>query len=116
MISSVVSISGALAGSSSTASTPRSVSESSQEEKAPGGGASASHVELKQIVGQIQSQLDSMNISLQYSVYGEKDDKVAVKVVDRDTGKVIREIPSKEMQALQVKMRELVGMIFDHKT
>jgi flagellar protein FlaG len=92
------------------------VSESSQAAQTSGGEASASPAELKQIVGQIQSQLDSMNISLQYAVYGDKDDKVAVKVVDRDTGKVIREIPSKEMQALQVKMRELVGMIFDHKT
>jgi flagellar protein FlaG len=116
MISSVVSMNRALAGSSAVASTPRPVSESSQATQAPGGGASASHAEVKQIVRQIQSQLDSMNISLQYSVYGDKDDKVAVKVVDRDTGKVIREIPSKEMQALQIKMRELVGMIFDHKT
>ncbi len=57
-----------------------------------------------------------MNVSLQYSVYGAKDDKIAVKVVDRDTGKVIREIPAKEIQALQDKMSELVGMIFDHKT
>ena len=120
MISSAVSITSALAGSSASAITPRPVSESSQAEKvsaqAPGGGAPASPAELKQIVGQIQSQLDSMNISLQYSVYGDKDDKIAVKVVDRDTGKVIREIPSKEMQALQAKMRELVGMIFDYKT
>ena len=116
MISSVVSINSALAGSSATASAPRPVGESSQAAQAPGGGASASPAELKQIVEQIQSQLDSMNISLQYSVYGDKDDKVAVKVVDRDTGKVIREIPSKEMQALQNKMRELIGMIFDHKT
>jgi len=116
MISSVASINSALAGSSAVASTPRPVSESPQTAQAPGGGAPASPAELKQIVGQIQSQLDSMNISLQYSVYGDRDDKVAVKVVDRDTGKVIREIPSKEVQALQDKMRELVGMIFDHKT
>ncbi len=116
MISSVASINSALAGSSAVAGTPRPVNESSQAAQAPGGGASVSPAEVKQIVGQIQSQLDSMNISLQYSVYGDKDDKVAVKVVDRDTGKVIREIPSKEMQALQIKMRELVGMIFDHKT
>jgi flagellar protein FlaG len=116
MISSVASINSALAGSSAVASTPRPVSESPQAAQAPGGGAPASPAELKQIVGQIQSQLDSMNISLQYSVYGDRDDKVAVKVVDRDTGKVIREIPSKEVQALQDKMRELVGMIFDHKT
>jgi flagellar protein FlaG len=116
MITSIVSIPGAMAGSSVTASAPRPVNESSQAGRAPGGDAQVSPAELKQVVEQIQGQLDSMNISLQYSVYGDNDSKIAVKVVDRDTGKVIREIPSKEMQALQTKMRELVGMIFDHKT
>jgi len=116
MITSVVSIPGAMAGSSVNASVPRPVNNSSQAGQAPGGDASVSPAELKQAVEQIQGQLDSMNISLQYSMYGDKDDKVAVKVVDRDTGKVIREIPAKEMQALQNKMSELVGMIFDHKT
>jgi flagellar protein FlaG len=116
MISSAVSMNSALAGSSVAASTPRPVTESSQSGKAQGGSASASPTELKQIVEQMQSQLESMNVSVQYSVYGDKDDKVAVKVVDKDTGKVIREIPPKEIQALQDKMSELVGLIFDHKT
>ncbi|HTY25045.1 MAG TPA: flagellar protein FlaG [Desulfomonilaceae bacterium] len=116
MITSVVSISSAMAGSPAPVSGPRLVGESSQAGQAPGGGVQLSPAELKQIVGQMQDQLDSMNISLQFSVYGHNDDKVAVKVVDRDTGKVIREIPPKEIQALQVKMSELVGMIFDRKT
>ncbi len=116
MITSVVGILSTMAGSSGTASAPRPVNESSQAGQAPGGDASVSPAEVKQVVGQIQGQLDSMNISLQYSVYGDNDNKIAVKVVDRDTGKVIREIPAKEMQALQDKMSELVGMIFDHKT
>ena len=116
MITSVASIPGAIAGSSAAPSVPRLVSESPQAGQAPGSGASVSTEDVKQIVVQMQGQLDSMNISLQYSVYGDKDDKIAVKVVDRDTGKVIREIPAKEMQALQDKMSELVGMIFNHKT
>jgi flagellar protein FlaG len=116
MITSVASIPGAIAGSSAAPSGPRLVSESPQTGQAPGSSASVSPEDVKQIVEQMQGQLDSMNISLQYSVYGDKDDKIAVKVVDRDTGKVIREIPAKEIQALQDKMSELVGMIFDHKT
>jgi flagellar protein FlaG len=105
-----------MAGSSATASAPRPVNESSQAGPAPGGGAPVSTAELKQAVEQMQGQLDSMNISLQFSVYGDNDNKIAVKVVNRDTGKVIREIPAKEVQALQDKMSELVGMILDHKT
>jgi len=116
MITSVASIPGAIAGSSAAPSMSRPVSESPQSGQAPAAEASVSHEDVKQVVAQMQGQLDSMNISLQYSVYGDKDDKIAVKVVDRDTGKVIREIPAKEMQALQDKMSELVGMIFDRKT
>jgi uncharacterized FlaG/YvyC family protein len=56
-----------------------------------------------------------MNVSLQYTLYGAHDKKIAVKVVDKGTGDVIREIPPKAMQALQSKMSELVGMIFNEK-
>ena len=116
MISSVVSINSAMTGSSVAASAPRIVNESSQAGPVQGSGSPVSLDELKQIVDKMQGQLDSMNVSLQFAVYGHKDDKVAVKVVDRETGKVIREIPPKEIQALQDKMSELVGMIFDYKT
>ncbi len=78
-----------------------------------GDGAPVSTEHVKQMVEQMQSHLDSMNVSLQYSFYGINDEKVAVVVVDRETGEVIREIPTKEMQALQEKMGELVGMIFN---
>jgi flagellar protein FlaG len=65
------------------------------------------------MVEQMQGQLDSMHVSLQYRVYGENSEKIAVRVVNRETGDVIREFPPKEMQALQAKMSELVGMIFN---
>jgi flagellar protein FlaG len=77
------------------------------------GVAEASHTDVRQIVENMQIQLESMNISLQYHVYGQHGEKIAVSVVNRETGEVIREIPSKEMQALQAKMSELVGMIFN---
>ncbi len=71
--------------------------------------------QVKQMVAEMQYQLDSMNISLQYFFYGAHDEKVAVKVINKETGDVIREIPPKEMQALQLKMSELTGMIFNEK-
>jgi uncharacterized FlaG/YvyC family protein len=79
------------------------------------GNADPSPKQLKQMVEDMQGQLDSMNISLRYSLYGENEMKIAVKVVNKNTGDVIREIPPKELQALQSKMNDLVGMIFDKK-
>jgi flagellar protein FlaG len=111
---SVTEMSGAMAGASAAMSAPKQMAGSARAEQTSGGDNSAvSHAQLKQMVEQMQSQLDSMNVSLQYSFYGTGGEKVAVKVVNRETGDVIREIPSREMQVLQTKMRELVGMIFN---
>ena len=89
--------------------------ESSSPAQTTGGDAGISPVQVKQMVAEMQGHLDSMNISLQYCFYGVHDEKVAVKVVNKETGDVIREIPPKEMQALQTKMSELCGMIFNKK-
>ena len=112
---SAVTVDTAIVGSSGAISAPHPVTVSSQTEEALGGGGSVGQEELKKIVEQMQSQLDSMNISLQYTMYGEHHNKIAVKVVDKATGDVVREIPPKEIQALQAKMSELVGMIFNRK-
>ncbi len=83
--------------------------------KSIGGDGTVSPEQVKQMVAEMQYQLDSMNISLQYSFYGVHDEKIAIKVLNKKTGDVIREIPPKEMQALQIKMSELCGMIFNEK-
>ena len=38
-----------------------------------------------------------------------------IKVVDRDTHKVIREIPQEETQRLQAAIREMVGLVLDRR-
>jgi uncharacterized FlaG/YvyC family protein len=67
-----------------------------------------------QLLQQIQSHMESMNIGLSFSRYGNKGDEVAVIVTDKDTGKVIREIPPKDIQDLHTKLGELIGLIFNH--
>jgi flagellar protein FlaG len=49
---------------------------------------------------------------LQFQV--NKDlDEVIVKVIDSSTDKVIREIPSAEIQKLQIRIKEALGLLFD---
>ena len=113
---SSVDMSGAMTGASGTVTAPVKTTgslQSAQTTQTTGGDAAVSTAEVKQMVADMQGQLDSMNISLQYTLYGAHDSKIAVKVVNKDTGHVIREIPPKEMQALQTKMDELCGMIFN---
>jgi flagellar protein FlaG len=105
---------GSIASAPAAAIAPREAvvssgsGQTSGEESAP-----LSNAQVEQMVQQMQSYLDSMSVSIQYSFYGANGDKVAVNVVNRDTGEVIREIPAKEMQILQTKIGELVGMIFN---
>jgi flagellar protein FlaG len=111
---SATDMSGTLPSAPVASNTPRQRMGSSSAEHLSGGiDTSVSPAQLRQMAEQMQSQLDSMNVGLQYSFYGEAQEKIAVKVVNKETGEVIREIPSREMQALQKKIGELIGMIFN---
>ena len=83
-------------------------------EKAPEESRHLNSEAAKQLLEDIQSQLQSMNISLSFSTYGKNGGNIAVTVTEKDTGKVIREIPAKEIQNLYTKLGELIGIIFNH--
>jgi flagellar protein FlaG len=68
----------------------------------------------KQLIQAIQSQLQSMNVSLSFSKYGKNGDDIAITVTERDTGKVIRQIPSEDLQNLYTKLGQLTGIVFNH--
>jgi len=88
----------------------------SHESKLPGSsGATFNKESIKRLVEEMQKNLDNLSVALQFSKYGENGHKVAVIVSDPETGKVIREIPSKDLQNLYAKMSELTGMILNGK-
>ncbi len=69
---------------------------------------------VKKMVEEIQRNIDSMDVALRFSTYGKNQEKIAIAITDRETGKVIREVPAKELQNLYMKMNELAGMIFNN--
>ncbi len=79
------------------------------------GDEAPNQLEMKKVVEKMQEQIDSMNVSLQYSTYGDHGEKIAVAVVNKETGKLIREIPPKELRDLYAKMSELAGMLFNRE-
>lgn len=105
-----ISVSGAMAGAPVASAAPRQIS-SPQGQAAQ--DAVASSEQVKQMVDEMQSQIDSMNVSLTFSTYGDGGENVAIVVANKDTGKVIREIPAREIQSLYAKMSELAGMILN---
>lgn len=70
----------------------------------------SSHV--KALVTDVQNNLK--NVDLHFSVQ-QSSGKIIVTVTEESSGKVIREIPSREILELAAKIDEMVGMIFDQK-
>jgi flagellar protein FlaG len=97
---------------SGSISGPQPQKESS--DKAPEEPITLSSEAVEKLLQSIENHLQSMNISLSFSTYGKNNENIAVVVRERETGKVIREIPPKELQNLYTKLGELVGMIFNH--
>lgn len=69
---------------------------------------------IKANVEQLQKISDAIGRKLRFNV-NEELDKVIVKVVDPSTDKVIKEIPSAEIQKLQLHIKEAIGLLIDEK-
>ncbi len=52
------------------------------------------------------------NTRFSYSI-NEKIDSFVVKIIDRDTDTVVKEIPSRELQTLHENLREAIGIFID---
>lgn len=56
--------------------------------------------------------LDGRNTSIQFQVH-DKTNQLVIKVADRDTGEVIREIPPEKSLDFLAKVQEMLGLIVD---
>jgi len=65
------------------------------------------------MIRRLMEQFSAANLSIGFKRYGKANEMIAVEVTDRATGKVVREIPAREIQALYSRMGETAGLIFD---
>jgi flagellar protein FlaG len=56
----------------------------------------------------------AFNKRLQF-VVDHDSNEVTVKVIDRETDKVIKELPPEELQRLHSKLKETIGFLFDER-
>ena len=69
--------------------------------------------ETKADVQELQRLSDMvMGHKLQFNV-NEQLGRVVVKVIDSSTNEIIREIPSEDVQKLQIRMKQAIGVLFD---
>jgi flagellar protein FlaG len=70
---------------------------------------------LKALAADVQKNLQIMhNVDLQFSVH-EASGRMMVVVKEESSGKVIREIPAKEVLNLAAKLDEMIGLLVDKK-
>lgn len=67
---------------------------------------------VKAQVQQLQDISDILGRKLLFNV-NEEINKVVVTVIDPSTNKVIKEIPSQDVQRLQARIRETLGLLID---
>ncbi|MDR0964410.1 MAG: flagellar protein FlaG [Clostridium sp.] len=82
-------------------------------------GASAKQQNLEQNAEQIKRAVDKLNKSLSHSeaVFGihEATNRVTIKIVDKDTKEVLKELPAEKTLDMISKVWELAGMLIDEK-
>lgn len=97
-------------GNTSTRSASSAVQPSRQD--SPVVSTQLSEADVARIAEQIQKISDMFDRKLQFQVSKELE-QVIVKVIDSSTDKIIREIPSAEIQKLQLRIKETLGLLFD---
>ncbi|MCJ7616219.1 MAG: flagellar protein FlaG [Desulfobacterales bacterium] len=91
-------------------------SKPEQKAKEPEIKAEKSEMKISQaLLNDVQHEIQKMyNIGLQFSVH-KTTGRTIVKVVDKETEKLIREIPSEDLLNLADKLDEMIGILFDKK-
>ncbi|MDM8537831.1 flagellar protein FlaG [Desulfobacterales bacterium HSG17] len=69
--------------------------------------------DVEQMVEVLKDLTDTLQTKLNFSV-DEGTNNIVVKVIDKDTDKVIRQIPPEELLKLQEKMQDLTGFLLDN--
>jgi flagellar protein FlaG len=70
--------------------------------------------EIHKDLEMINEQLKSANSSIQFSV-DDKSNEVIVRIVDRDSGEVIRQIPPESIVRLRERMKDMSGLFVEKK-
>ena len=71
-------------------------------------------VDLRLAMEGLEKQITRFNRRFEFRL-DQQINRVVVKVIDRDTDKLIKEIPPEEIQHLIARLRETMGLLVDEK-
>lgn len=73
---------------------------------------------IRETVDNLNEELKNANKAIEFKIHESHEgglNRVSIKVVERESEKVIVEIPSEEAIEFSEKMDEITGILFDHK-
>jgi len=111
----VTALSSAMQASSPSPSRESGFSSfGSQEAGAPADSLSRQPENVGEVVNRLRSQVQSLQRDLSFSV-DDSSGEVVVRVVDGESGKVVRQIPSEELLRLAERLDEMRSLLFEGK-
>lgn len=71
-----------------------------------------SAAETEVAISKINDALDAFSFNLRFKIHDESD-RVIVQVIDKETDKLIREIPPERLLKLAAQIQEMIGLLLD---
>lgn len=70
--------------------------------------------ELTRVTERLNKVVDALDVAVRFEIHDETG-RIVVKVVDRETGDVVRQIPPEQMLKISAEMEKLVGLLVDER-
>ena len=90
----------------------RHTSVQQSKAKAEGKKEKPSKAEVTKTAEELRHYVEKFSTHITFSIDPERDEPMII-VKDKESGKVIRQIPPKEVLELRKRMKEIAGIIFD---
>ncbi len=68
--------------------------------------------DVKEVLESFQEISKTIQTKLNFAIH-EENNEIVIKVIDKESNKLIRQFPSDEMLNLQDKMRDMAGFLFN---
>lgn len=71
--------------------------------------------QLQQATDELNEQMDKLNTNIAFA-FSDETERLYIQVLEKDTGKLIREFPSEKARALAGYLKNAVGLLFDKES
>lgn len=71
--------------------------------------------QLQQATNELNEQMDRLNTNIAFA-FSDETERLYIRVLEKDTGKLIREFPSEKARALAGYLKSAVGLLFDKES